>query len=179
MAERRALYRAGLIVLIIVGLCVVVWWCWWCGRSSATLLIVRHAERVAGQDALSAAGQARAQVLAHVVERAELAGIYHSDTVRTRQTAEPAATALGITPVELPANDIEALIDHINANHRGATVLVVGHSNTVPLIISEAGGPTIPNLPDGEFDNLFVLERCRCWWQPAKLTNLQYGVESP
>jgi len=180
MVDRRVLYRAWPYGLVILCVGVVIFLCWWrCGRSSTTLLIVRHADRVAGQDALSPAGVARAQELLHVTEKAALAGIYHSDTVRARETAQPTAAALGVTPVELPANDIAALINHINTNHRGATVLVIGHSNTVPLIISEAGGPTIPNLPDDEFDNFFVLERCRCWWGAAKLVNLQYGAPSP
>lgn len=146
-----------------------------------TLLIVRHADRVPNQDALSGPGVTRAQELVHVVQKGGISGVYHSDTMRTRQTAEPTATTLSVPRVEIPAAEVEALIQHIEANHpRGATVLVVGHSNTVPQIIARAGGPTIPDLADNEFDNLFVLERCTCrWWGAAKLVNLQYGLPSP
>jgi hypothetical protein len=58
-------------------------------------------------------------------------------------------------------------------------VFVVGHSNTAPQIITAAGGPTIPNIKDAEFDNLFVLTAFRCRRGLARLVTLQYGAVSP
>jgi broad specificity phosphatase PhoE len=179
MADARATYRlkqvavVALVAVVIVGL----WW-WRCGGST-TLIVLRHADRAGAQDALTAEGLARAQTLVHMCEKAGVVAIYHSDTERTRLTAAPLAAALGLTPVELPATDIAGLANHIRANHPGRTVLVVGHSNTVPQLISAMGGPVIPDLADDEFDNLFVLEVCRCRWWPALLVNLQYGEPSP
>jgi broad specificity phosphatase PhoE len=156
---------------------IVVWWLCW--RPVTTLLIVRHAERLGSQDQLSEAGLTRAEELLHVAAEVSLAAIYTSDTNRARQTAKPLASALGLTPVVLPAEPATTLVTHIFVNHRGRTVLVVGHSNTVPQIISAAGGPTLANLPEDEFDRLFVLETCRCRWGRSKLINLQYGATSP
>lgn len=145
-----------------------------------TLLILRHADRVANQDLLSDAGQTRAEELIHVMQKAGISGVYHSEAVRARQTAQPTADSLGVPRVQIPASDFDALFEHIEENHpRGTTVMIVGHSNTVPQIIARAGGPTIPDITDNEFDNLFVLERCTCRWGAAKLVNLQYGVPSP
>lgn len=56
---------------------------------------------------------------------------------------------------------------------------MVGHSNTAPQIITAAGGPTIPNIKDAEFDNLFVLTAFRCRRGLARLVTLQYGAVSP
>lgn len=39
----------------------------------------------------------------------------------------------------------------------GAAVLVVGHSNTVPAIITALGAPPMADLCHGEFASLFVL----------------------
>ncbi|HKC82196.1 MAG TPA: hypothetical protein VKB91_13450, partial [Gemmatimonadaceae bacterium] len=71
------------------------------------------------------------------------------------------------------------LVSQILADHRGEKVLIVGHSNTVPQLISAAGGPSIPDIAADEFDNLFVVSVCRCRRGLATLVNLQYGAPSP
>jgi broad specificity phosphatase PhoE len=166
---------AGLALAILA--CWPLWW-WFCGRPT-TLLILRHADRDAGVDALNAAGVARAQELAHVAEKSGIVAIYRSNTNRARDTAAPLATALAMTPVVYSANDASALVAEIFADHRGEKVLVVGHSNTVPDIIQGAGGPSLPDIDDREFDNLFVLTVYSCGRGRTSLVNLQYGALSP
>jgi phosphohistidine phosphatase SixA len=162
-----------------VGLALLgVWW-WLRCDPPTTLLLVRHAERAGRQDALTAAGLARAAELVHVGERAGVAAVYHSDTVRTRDTAQPLAKALGLAAMERPATAIPSLVSEILEQHGGETVLVVGHSNTVPQIIVEAGGPRLGNIGEDEFDNLFVLTTWGCWHRQPKLLRLQYGAASP
>lgn len=143
------------------------------------LVLVRHADRDGQLDALTEDGRARARELAHVGVNAGLVAIYRSDTNRARDTAEPLATAAGLTPVVYPASDIESLVATIFADHRGKKVLIVGHSNTIPDIIEAVGGPVIPDIDDKEFDNLFVLTVCRCGRKRATLLTLQYGAASP
>lgn len=92
-------------------------------------------------------GVVRAQALAHAAGLAGVTAVYHSDTNRTRDTAAPLARALGLTPVVYPANDVAGVVAQVFADHRGETVLVVGHSNPVPLIIAEAGGRPCPTSP--------------------------------
>ena len=179
MAERRVLPR--ILPYALLGLAIgfgLFYWLW-CRRSPTTYLIVRHADRLGQEDALTAAGVARARELAHVCEKAGIAGIYHTEMERSRLTAAPAAAALGIAPVVIPTNQIAALVDHIEAHHHGQAVLVVAHGDTVPMIVHAAGGPAIPDIPRPEYDDLFVLTRCRCPWRTAKLVNLQYGERSP
>ena len=163
--------------IVVIGIVVIVGWWWSCG-SHTTVLLVRHADRVSGQDALNPDGAARAQELVHVAEKAGVAAIITSDANRAVLTAQPLATSAGLTPVVIPANDIQSFVDEIRSR-RGTTLLVVGHSNTVPQIIAELGGPALPNIDDLEFDNVFVLTLCRCSWRGPKLVNLQYGVTSP
>lgn len=164
----------GLIVIIAV---VVGWW-WFCGART-TVLLVRHADRNGALDDLSETGDIRAQELVHVAGKAGIAAIIRSDAIRAEQTAQPLAAALGITPIALSGNDIQVFADEIHNNHRGQTVLVVGHSNTVAPIIAALGGPSLSDIDDAEFDNLFVLNLCRCSRRAARLTNLQYGAVSP
>ena len=162
-----------IIVVIIIGW----WWRFWCGVETVVVLI-RHSDRVQGQDQLSDIGLVRSQELVHVLEKAGVDAIIRSDTNRTAQTAAPLAAATGITPVVFPPNNIAAFVDEIRS-HSGETVFVIGHSNTVPQIIATLGGPGIPEIAETEFDNLFVLTLCRCSWRPARLLNLQYGAPSP
>ncbi len=174
--QARHLLSIGLIVLAV--LVIVVYWfiCW---GSPTTVLLIRHADRQGGQDVLSPVGVTRAQELVHVMGKASLNAIYHSEALRTQQTAALLAAATGLTPTQIAAANTSELVNDIRTNHRGHTVLVVGHSNTIPAIITALGGPSIPNIVEDEFDNLFMLTLCRCSWPGAKLINLQYGAVSP
>lgn len=150
-----------------------------CDSAGVTILIVRHADRAGTADSLSAAGVVRSRALVEVVKNAGIRAIYHSDTRRNRDTAAPLAAARGIPLEEYPAKDIAALIARIVKAHRGETVLVVGHSNTVPMIIAAAHGPAIPDIPDNEFDGLFIVHFVPACPTPGTLTQLQYGAPSP
>ena len=150
-----------------------------CDRAATTILVVRHAERPGEADSLSAAGFDRAQILSHVAANAGVKAIYHSDTKRNQLAAAPTAKALGITPTVYPAKETDALVAKIFAEHEGDVVLVVGHSNTVAKIIAAAGGPTIPDLADDEFDRLFVVVAPPCRCGSSTLVEVQYGAPSP
>lgn len=147
-------------------------------RSPTTLVLVRHADRDQNRDALTTAGAARAAGLAHVAAKLAPAAIYHSDTQRTRDTAAPLAQALGLSPIERAAGDVDGLVADILDRWGGQRVVVVGHGNTVPQIIRAAGGPALPDIAHDEFDNLFVLRVCSCWPRRAELVQLQYGAPS-
>jgi phosphohistidine phosphatase SixA len=124
----------------------------WC---TVTVILTRHAE-VAGtgrDPVLSAAGQARAQLLAGMLRDIPLDEVYVSDYRRTQQTGTPTADAHHLTP--LKATEPAALAEAVKARTSGA-ILIVGHSNTVPQVVSLLGGPAY-QIADDEFDNLFVL----------------------
>jgi broad specificity phosphatase PhoE len=140
-----------------------------------TVILVRHAEKNtewAGADQpLSAAGMLRAQELAHVLGKTEISAIYITPWARTRQTAEPLARLLGdsLTVVD----SIDATVRGVRA-HRGSTVLVVGHSNTVPQILARLVGQRELEALEVGFDDLFVvtLDPRR----PPRWLRLRYGA---
>ena len=162
----------------IILICVIALYWWIKCYSVTTLILVRHADRQGSQDTLSAAGLVRAQKLVHIAEKAGIHAIYHTDRQRTQQTAEPTAMALQLTPIEIPETDVQGLVTHIYQHNRSRTVLVVGHSHTLPDIIAAAGSAAPVNIGSQEYDNLFILTVCPCKWK-TKLVNLQYGAESP
>ena len=56
-----------------------------------------------------------------------------------------------------PRPYVESLAEDITAKHRGETILVVSHSNTVPLIVERLGGEPVPAIGDNAYGDLFVV----------------------
>ncbi len=148
-----------------------------------TVYLVRHAEKGAQPAAdppLTAAGEGRALALVGVLADAGVRSILTTHLLRTRDTGRPLAERLGITPQVLrvagPAADhARAVADAVRAMPAGA-VLVVGHSNTVPLIIAALGGPKLPDICDAAYANLFVLQLAPDG--TATLARTEYGARS-
>lgn len=148
-----------------------------------TVYLVRHAEKGAQPAAdppLTAVGDARALALAGVLADAGVRSIITTHLLRTRDTGRPLAERLGITPqvirVAGPAADhARAVAEAVRAMPPGA-VLVVGHSNTVPLIIAALGGPRMPDICDAAYANLFVVQLAPDG--TATLARTEYGARS-
>ena len=130
---------------------------------ATVVILVRHAERAPGTGdvPISEAGQARARALADVGKVAGVQVIITTQFQRTKQTAGALAEALGLTmeTVATQAETAKHIADVAAAvkKHVGKTVLVVGHSNTVPAIVTALGGPKLADLCDTEYDNLFTM----------------------
>ena len=59
-------------------------------------------------------------------------------------------------PNKVAEQSIKDVIDRIH-QHSGEPVLIVGHTNTIPPVIGMLGGDLIPDIPETEFDNLFLV----------------------
>lgn len=146
----------------------------WFGQTT-TVIVLRHAEKLTqGPDpALSPEGMARATRLASLLRDSGVTAIYVSDTRRARETAEPLARRLGVQLVEYPGRKIDELAGSILDRHRGQTVLVVGHSNTVPpLLATLSRGRYTTRLADDEFDGLYFVTVNR--FDPPSVLRLRY-----
>jgi broad specificity phosphatase PhoE len=131
---------------------------------ATVVILVRHAERApgTGDPPISETGQARARALAELGKVAGVQVIITTQFQRTQQTAAPLAEALGLTPVVVSTlgGDAASHIAEVAAAVRrnaGKTVLVVGHSNTIPAIVGALGGPRLADLCDSEYDNVFTM----------------------
>ena len=139
--------------------------------AQQSIIIVRHAERQTGDgdDTLSEAGRQRAERLASMLKDAGITHIFVSDLRRTLETAQPLARVRNLSPsrIAIPAQgrgkisaselQVRATLLAISKLPRTAVVLVVGHSNTVPMFLTRLGyGPSL-TIGDTEFDNVFVV----------------------
>jgi len=154
-----------------------------------TVFLIRHAERAdePRQDPpLTEVGIARSQALARLLSAAGVKAIYTSQYTRTKQTAEPLAKQLGLTATSItlktsPANprmiaeeSTRETVDKI-LSHTGESVLVVGHSNSIPDVIKLLGGDAAPAIDEKKFDDLFIVTVYGKG--KAKVTRLKYGSE--
>jgi broad specificity phosphatase PhoE len=139
-----------------------------------TVILIRHAERVEPNPDLNADGRKRARLLTHVFANAGISTIYVSDATRTKQTAKFLVGEMNIPRVEI--TEPPAIRTDILTNHAGQTVLVVGHSDTVPRLVEQLGGGVQPDIPATEFDNLFVVSVRNSG--NAGVTKLKYGVRT-
>lgn len=129
-----------------------------------TVYIVRHAEKAdASPDpVLSAAGTERAGALATALADAHPDVILVSPLQRTALTAAPTAEYHDVSPVAVPfeggaAGQVEATVARVRALPSDAVVLIVGHSNTAPLIARALGYAEAADMPECEYDRMTVL----------------------
>jgi broad specificity phosphatase PhoE len=138
--------------------------------------LVRHAEKLddSADPPLTEAGRARADVLRRILADAGVSAVYSTDFLRTRGTAAPLAEARNLS---LSIYDADRAVDEVRAiveRHRGETVLVVGHSPSIPAMVN-ALVPGAPLTKLKRYDGLFILVLPAK--SPPKLLRLHYGAE--
>ena len=152
--------------------------------TASLVLLVRHAEKAAepaSDPPLTVAGVARAQALAAALRDAGVTAVITTQLRRTRETAQPLAVARGLTPEVVPISraTIPAHVEAAAAavrRHSGGVVLVVGHNNSVPAIITALGGPRLPEICELTYGDLFILQLSG---REARLVQAHYGLPAP
>ena len=149
--KRCRVQIAGIVLLICSLSCFAA--------DQGTIFIVRHAEKLStAPDALlSAAGHQRAQCLAQTLKDANIQAIFTPEVKRTQQTAEPLAKARHISITVIPRKNQPELVQKVRAAVQSGDVLIVAQQDTLPQIVQQLGGETIPAVGDNEFDRLIVL----------------------
>ncbi len=125
-----------------------------------TIYIVRHAEKeqIEGErdPELTEAGHARAAALRDRLATAELAALYSSEYRRTLQTVAPIAEASGLEVTLYDPAAPAAELAEILRSSEATQLLVAGHSNTIPALISALGAVAEP-IDEGRYGDLFVV----------------------
>ncbi|MFN2530205.1 MAG: phosphoglycerate mutase family protein [Pyrinomonadaceae bacterium] len=149
-------------------------------RPVTTVILLRHAEKNIEPNNpnpdLSPAGVIRSQELARMLAGAGINAIFATQYKRTQQTVEPLANRTGVPVTVIDAKQSADLAKEILTNHRGQLVVMAGHNNTVPEVITALGGPAFGIIPENEFDNMFIVTIYR--FGKAKVVKIKYGAES-
>jgi broad specificity phosphatase PhoE len=131
--------------------------------AKTVVILARHAEKASETDTdppLSERGRQRATALAAALSQAGLTGAIVSERLRTQQTAAPALGRIVPDTVSIAGGasvHARAVAARIRSRHAGGTVLVVGHSNTIPAIMTALGAGPLPDICDAAYANLYVM----------------------
>lgn len=126
-------------------------------QEAPTFYVMRHLNTPEGvrDPDLTPEGQRQAQRLADQFGAAPPASIFVSSTKRAQQTAAPLAAKLGITPRVYDPSDTPGLVAEVQKEP--PPVLIVGHSNTVPDIITALGGTAPAPLVHEDFGDVWTV----------------------
>jgi broad specificity phosphatase PhoE len=129
------------------------------------VVIVRHGEKASptGDPELSEAGQTRAMALAAALTGAKVAAVLATPLKRTQQTGQPTAAAAGIAIQTIaldggvPAH-VQRVAEAARKAPKDATVLIVGHSNTIGEIARALGDSAPSAVTDCDYDLMTLLD---------------------
>jgi phosphohistidine phosphatase SixA len=127
-------------------------------KDNYKLYLVRHAEKQTDgsrDPELTEAGTHRAENLASWFEDKDIRDIWSSDYKRTRDTANPSLSRLGLKLKIYDPRDLNALSETLLRNQNNA--LIVGHSNTTPELTRMLCNCDIEDMNDSEYDRLIVI----------------------
>jgi broad specificity phosphatase PhoE len=130
------------------------------------LILLRHAEKdtttlgftmMQADPPLSEKGIQRSSKLLETLKEYNIDSIFSTNFNRTRNTILPLASKLGIN-VRLYEPKNQTILAEELKKMIGKTVLVVGHSNTIPALVNLLiGSNKYANLSDNEYDKIWIL----------------------
>ena len=128
--------------------------------DTTTYYLIRHAEKDRSDKTnrdpnLSEKGKQRAEQWANYFENIEFDAIYSTDYNRTRETATPTAEANELNLVFYDPFKID--FEEFLTKTKGKTVLIVGHSNTTPMLTNRILGEEKYEAMD-ETDNISLFK---------------------
>ena len=178
--KRRRRRRRLQVLIIYTAIAIGLAW-FFESQATTTIIFVRHAEKAlepANDPGLSEAGQRRVAELTRQLADADVVAgidaIYSTPFRRTQETAQPIADALDLPINTYDAADTEAVLETILKDHKGKIILVVGHSNTVPVLIANLGASKkVPEIAESEYDNIYIISIP--WFGKTKTIRLRFG----
>lgn len=134
-------------------------------NGTTTVIIVRHAEKdtattkqmMKSDPPLSKQGWARALSLINALEGFTPTAAYSSNYERTRSTLIPIADKFQLEIQLYDPRNQQALADKLKAAGE-KTVIVAGHSNTVPKLVNLfLGENKYPDLDDSVYNQIYIV----------------------
>ena len=180
--DRRQTRRRRRNQIIVLYTAIAIGLAWFFeSQATTTIIFFRHAEQTSHDEAdppLSEAGQRRvAELTRQLVDADVVAGIdaiYSTPYIRSLETARPLADQLDLPINSYAADDTEDVLDTILKNHKGKIILVIGHSNTLPVLIANLGASkNVPAIAQNEFDNIYIISIP--WFGKTKTIRLRIG----
>ena len=124
----------------------------------ATIYLVRHAEKVddgSRDPALTELGEQRAAAFAELLRGQPVTHVFSTPYIRTRRSALPTAIEHGLDIEEYEPSDAANFASRLKT--LTGTILVTGHSNTIPGLVNLLTGESFADLDDRVYDHVFIV----------------------
>lgn len=124
-----------------------------------TIYLLRHAEKesTSGKDpGLTKLGKQRARLLASDLKSANITKIYSTQYKRTIQTVTPLSKAIDVSITHYNPKKLKEFSAQIKKET--GNIVIVGHSNTTPLLTFLLGGEASGAIDESEYDRLYQLQ---------------------
>lgn len=126
-----------------------------------TIILVRHAEKMddgSKDPHLTAQGHKRARAFARMFSLFTPDAIYSSNYHRTISTAKPLAEQYGMGIQTYDPREQPPFLDQLLRDYQGGTVVVVGHSNSLPAAVNYLlKQDLMEGLPETEYSKVFIV----------------------
>jgi broad specificity phosphatase PhoE len=178
--RRRRLRRQAAVLIFLMVAFSLAWF--FESQATTTVILTRYADRDGSQGdnpGLSPAGQARAEELARVLADVDVVAgvdaIFATQYRYTQETVDALAHRLHLPVQVVDVNDVKGLLKRILKDYKGKVVLVVTHTEPLPVLIRELhGSKKVPDLGENEYDNLYIVSIP--WYGKVKTLRLKYGA---
>ena len=131
-------------------------------QKITTVILIRHAEKIISSDSnpdLSEKGEKRVANLERFFEAVRISSVYSTDYLRTKNTVASIAKQKGLEVKIYDPRDLETFARSLAEEHAGQTILVAGHSNTTPKLVSLLGGEdSFEKLDETEYDWVYIVD---------------------
>ncbi len=132
----------------------------WCSfaADSYNIYLVRHAEKLADSKnpSLTTCGKERAEQLASLLSKASISAIYSTSYQRTMQTATPLANQQKMAIKNYNPRHLEQFALQLKQQKESA--LVVGHSNTTPMLAALLTKQKVAPLTENDYQYLYQVQ---------------------
>ena len=181
--QKRKKRRHRRIQIIVAYIAIAIGLAWFFeSQSTTTVIFIRHAEKDLTQldnPGLSDQGRVRvAELTRQLIDADVVAGIdaiYSTSYRRNTETVQPLAKILSLEINYYNPTENEEVLENILDNHKGKIILVVAHSNTVPILIADLGASkNVPPIAEHEYDNIYIVSIP--WFGKTKTIRLRYGM---
>ena len=181
--QKRKKRRRRRIQIIVAYIAVAIGLAWFFeSQATTTVIFIRHAEKDLTQldnPGLSDQGRVRvAELTRQLIDADVVAGIdaiYSTSYRRNTETVQPLAKILNLEINYYNPTENEEILENILDNHKGKIILVVAHSNTVPILIADLGASkNVPPIAEHEYDNIYIVSIP--WFGKTKTIRLRYGM---
>ncbi|NQZ77007.1 MAG: histidine phosphatase family protein [Ekhidna sp.] len=130
-------------------------------QDLTTFILVRHSEKAKDgtqNPPLNEAGTIRSSNLAEMLSNQPVAALYATPFKRTIETLQPIAEIQDLEVQSYEPHATEEWLKSLIQKHMGGTVVIAGHSNTIPgLANSLIGSEVFTQFDDSDYSNLIVI----------------------